>query len=470
MKDKKDLKDIKKNKKDGSKTKLKSAQLIPLSFLGVILIGTLLLMLPAAKAGEGSADLTTAFFTSTTSTCVTGLVVQDTFSYWSLFGKIVILILIQLGGLGVIAVTSILMLMIHKKFSLSQSIMLHDAFNLNSMTGLKRFLKAVFTGTFAVEMFGAFIYMIVFIPEFGVDRGIWYSVFTAISAFCNAGIDILGPDSLIRYQSDPLILFNTMFLIVMGGLGYVVWIDINRGIREKRQKGFTYRKMFSRLSEHTKLVLLVTFLLILVGAISIFCMEYDNPETLGKMSLGEKAMNSLFQSITFRTAGFAAIPQQCLSDGSCTVGALLMFIGGSPVGTAGGVKTITFFAVLLNTIAFIRNRNENVVFGRKFTSDLIRKASAIVAVSFMVTFFFLVLLIVSNGVTLVDGMYEMFSATATVGLSRALTPTLNMFGKWLIIVAMYLGRIGPISMALFFNYSSSEKNQVSYAKGNFFVG
>ena len=453
-----------------ARLKLKSSQLIPLSFLGAIVIGTILLMLPIAKAGSGSADLTTAFFTSTTSTCVTGLVVQDTFSYWSLFGKIVILILIQLGGLGIIAVTSVLMLMIHKKFSLYQSIMLHDAFNLNSMTGLRKFLKSVFLGTFIVEMFGALIYSIVFIPQFGFGRGVWYSVFTAISAFCNAGIDIIGPNSLIDYNSDPLIIFNTMFLIIMGGLGYVVWFDFQKKLRERREKGFGFITMMKRLGEHTKLVLTMTAVLILFGAIFIFCMEYDNPDTLGKMSFPDKIMNSIFQSVTFRTAGFAAVPQQCLTEGSCTIGSLLMFIGGSPVGTAGGVKTITFFALMLNTVAFIRNRNENTVFNRRFTSDLIHKATAIISVSFTVTFVFLMALIMSNDVSLVDGMYEMFSATATVGLSRALTPTLNTFGKWLIICAMYLGRIGPISMALFFNYGSGAKNQVSYAKGDFFVG
>ena len=455
---------------NNSKTRLRSAQLIPLSFLGAILIGTVLLMLPIAKAGSGSADFTTAFFTSTTSTCVTGLVVQDTFAYWSLFGKIVILILIQLGGLGIITVTSVLMLMIHKKFSIYQSVMIHDAFNLNSFTGLRRFLKAVFLGTLAVEMFGACIYMIVFIPEYGATKGIWYSVFTAISAFCNAGIDILGPDSLIGYQSNTLIMVNTMFLIIMGGLGYVVWFDFQRTLREKREKGFKLSVMMKRLGEHTKLVLAVTGFLILFGAICIFCMEYDNPETLGNMGLGDKILNSIFQSVTFRTAGFAAVPQQNLTESSCLVGTLLMFIGGSPVGTAGGVKTITFFALLLNTMSFIRNRKENTVFNRRFTSDLIHKATAIITVSFMVTFAFLLALIATNEVSLVDGMYEMFSATATVGLSRALTPTLNVIGKWIIIIAMYLGRIGPISMALFFNYGSEAKNQVSYAKGNFFVG
>ncbi|MBR6172888.1 MAG: potassium transporter TrkH [Eubacterium sp.] len=450
--------------------KLKSAQLIPISFLAAIIIGTLLLMLPIAKAGEGSADLTTACFTSTTSLCVTGLVVVDTFAYWSLFGKIVILILIQIGGFGIIAVTTVLMLMVHKKLSLSRSLLIHDSFNLNTMDGVVHFLLAVFKGTFILEMIGAMIYMISFIPKFGAGRGIWYSIFTSISAFCNAGIDILGPDSLISYQDNPLILFNTMMLIVMGGLGYVVWIDVLRNIRRGIRREYSLRTIIKHFNEHTKLVLSLTFFLILFGTLFVFVLEYNNPDTIGNMSFGGKVMNSLFQSVTFRTAGFAAVPQQSLMESTSFLGCFLMFIGGSPVGTAGGVKTVTLFVILINGVSFIRNRRENVVFGRKITSEMIHKASAIVMVSFSVTVVLTIALMMTNQIRLVDGMYETFSATATVGLSRNLTATLNTAGRWIIILAMYLGRIGPISMALFFKYNTEDKNKISYAEGKFFVG
>ena len=452
------------------KLKLKSAQLIPISFFGAILLGTLLLMLPVAKAGEGSADLTTACFTSTTSICVTGLVVVDTFAYWSLFGKIVILILIQLGGFGIIAVTSTLILMLHRKFSLSQSMLIQDSFNLDSVEGVVRFLIVVFKGTFLVEMFGALIYMITFIPQFGVGKGIWYSVFTSISAFCNAGIDILGPDSLIGYQDNPLIMINTMMLIVMGGLGFVVWIDVFRTFRSGIRRKYPLLTTLKHLGEHTKLVLTLTLVLILGGGLLVYILEYNNPETIGGMSPGGKVMNSIFQSVTFRTAGFASIPQQGLTDSTCMIGLVLMFIGGSPVGTAGGIKTVTFFVVLLNAASFIRNRKENVVFNKKISSDMIHKATAIALVSLAVTMVLTILLMVTNDVGMVDGTYETFSATATVGLSRNLTSSLNTVGRWLIILAMYLGRIGPISMALFFRYNTKSRNQISYADGNFFVG
>ena len=452
------------------KIKLTSAQIIPISFFIAIIIGTIILMLPISTAEGQSTDFVTALFTSTTSLCVTGLVVVDTYLHWSFFGKIMILILIQLGGLGIIAVTSSLMLIIHRKFSLSHYVMLHDAFNLDTMSGLLKFLKRVFMGTFLVEGVGALVYMLVFIPKFGILKGTWYSVFTSISAFCNAGIDILGPDSLISYNGNVLLIINTIFLIVMGGLGYVVWFDICRGIKAKQRKKYSFSTMVKRFSEHTKLVLSLTFFLILSGAILVFLMEYNNPDTIGDMSLGKKILNSIFQSVTFRTAGFATVPQQSLTEGTALIGLFYMFIGGSPVGTAGGVKTVTIFFVILNGVSFIRNREEVVVYKRRLSNGMMQKASAIVFVSFFVTFAFLVLLLVTNDVGLTDASYEVFSATATVGLSRALTPTLNVAGRLIIIICMYLGRIGPISMALFFSYGGKSKNRISYAEGNYFVG
>ena len=461
---------VEKPTKESRKRKAESAQLIPLSFLGAIIVGTILLMLPISTADGNGGGLLTSLFTATTSICVTGLVVVDTYAYWSLFGKIVILIMIQLGGLGIISVTSILMLMVSKKMSLSQTVLLHDAFNLNSPGGLRKFLFGVFKGTFLVEGIGALLYMPVFIPQFGAIKGVWISVFTSISAFCNAGIDIIGPDSLIQYNDNPLVMCNTMMLIILGGLGYVVWFDIQHKVLIGIKKKYSFAVIVRKLSEHTKLVLSLTLFLIVSGAIAVLIMEYTNPDTLGSMSFGQKLMNAYFQSVTFRTAGFAAVPQQNLRETTCGLGYLFMFIGGSPVGTAGGVKTVTFFALIANSVAFIRSRNETVVFGRRLDEGLIKKASAIVMVSFTVTFIFLLLLMMTNEVSTVDAAYEMFSATATVGLSRGLTPQLNRIGKVLIIICMYLGRIGPISMALFFNYSGAERNKVKYSKGDFFAG
>ncbi len=451
------------------KLRLSSAQIVPISFLGAVLIGTLLLMLPFSTAAGETTDPLTALFTATTSVCVTGLVVVDTYAHWSLFGKIVILLLIQLGGLGIISVTSVLMLMAHKKFSLSMTVMLHDSFNLDSLSGLMRFLVRVFRGTFIVEGAGALMYMPSFVSQFGA-KGIWYAVFTSISAFCNAGIDIIGPDSLIGYNTNLPVMFTTMLMIVMGGLGYIVWFDVIHGVRHGLRRKYTPIQIYKRFSEHTKLVLVLTAVLIFGGAVVVFALECTNPETIGDMSAGGMILNSIFQSVTFRTAGFAAVPQQCLRESTCAFGDLLMFIGGSPVGTAGGIKTVTFFAVLLNAVSYIRDRNETVVFGRRFSADVTRKAAAIVTVSFMVSLFMTVLLMTTDGVSLTDGLFETLSATCTVGLTRGLTSSLSTGGRIVIIISMYLGRIGPISMALFFSGKGSDKNKVSFAQGRFIVG
>ncbi len=449
---------------------IKSERLIPLSFLFAILLGAFLLMLPVSTLDGNSTDFVTALFTSTTSICVTGLVVVDTYAHWSLFGKIVVLVLIQLGGFGIVSVYSFILLMMKKNISYRGRMIIHDAYGMDSFSGVVRFLMKVFKGTFIVEFIGAVLYMPAFIPRFGVGKGIWVSVFNSISAFCNAGIDIMGPDSLISYSGNYYVLFVTMLLIVLGGLGYVVWFDIITGYKNGVKKKQSLVTIYKHLGEHSRLVIMLTLLLILGGAAVTLVSEYDNPETIGNMSFAGKVINSVFQSVTYRTAGFASVPQDALRPGSCLLGLILMFIGGSPVGTAGGVKTVTFFIVVLNAIAFIRNRNESTVFGRKMSHDMIRKASAIVFVSFSVTFILLLLLLITNEVSLLDGAFEVVSATATVGLSRALTPNLNTIGKLIIVLAMYLGRIGPISMALFFANGQSGKNLVHYTEGRFYVG
>lgn len=449
---------------------MKSTRMIPLGFLGMILIGTILLMLPCSTAAGEKTGWLTAVFTSTTSVCVTGLVVVDTYVHWSLFGKWVILILIQAGGLGFIAVYSLILLMLNKKMDMKSRVLIHDAFNLDTLRGMIIFLKRVLKGTLLVEGVGALFYMIRFIPQYGVTTGIWYSVFHAVSAFCNAGIDILGANSLISYQHDLLINVVTMSLIIMGGLGYVVWFDLYVKGKLAIERKWSFRAWIRSLGEHTKLVLAISLVLIFVGAICIFIFECANPKTMGDLPLGEKILASLFQSVTFRTAGFATIPQEGLTDSTALFGLLLMFIGGSPVGTAGGVKTVTIFLILLNMLSFVKERDEAVVFSRSLSERDMNKAAAIVFVSFSMTLILLLLLMQTNPVNLVDAAYEVFSATGTVGLSRALTSGLNRSGRLILIAAMYLGRIGPISMALFFNSKSSGKNKIHFVRGHYYIG
>lgn len=452
------------------RVRLSPAYVVPLSFLFVIILGTILLMLPFASASGEMTDPVTALFTATTSTCVTGLVVEDTYAYWSLAGQIIILILIQLGGLGIISFTSMVLLASHKKFSLQDRKLLIDAMNLDMGHGLLSFLVKVFKWTFIVEGLGACLYSIEFIPRYGIINGIWYSVFTAISAFCNAGIDILGPDSLISFNKDSGVLFITMFLIIMGGLGYVVWFDVSRAVKLGIKNRYTPMQTIKRFGVHTKLVLFLTFVLIAVGMLIVFPAEYNNPGTMADMGLKDKIVNSLFQSVTFRTAGFAAVPQQELNSVSVLIGYVLMLIGGSPIGTAGGVKTVTFFIVVMNVVVFMRGQKEAIVFKSRITEELMRKAAAILTVSIAVAFTGTLFILLTNNVNMEDSLFEVISAVATVGLSRAVTPTLNVFGRIVIICVMYLGRIGPISLVLFFAGKQSGKDRIEYAEGKFYVG
>ena len=450
--------------------RISSTRLIPLSFLAAILVGALLLMLPVSSATGQWTDFITALFTSTTSVCVTGLVVVDTFRHWSSFGHVVILCLIQIGGFGIITVISMIMLLTQKKFSLGDRKMLQDSLNLNTDTGILKILIRIFKGTLVVELAGAFFYMIVFVPEFGIGKGIWISIFTAVSAFCNAGIDIIGAVSLSDYHSNAIILCVTMVLIILGGLGYVVWFDLSAGLRNGVARRFHPVQIFKRLSEHTKLVLLVTSLLILTGWVVFFTAEYGNPSTIGNMTLPDKLLNSLFESVTLRTAGFATFPQAELTDFSCVITYVLMFIGGSPVGTAGGIKTVTFYLAIAGIFSYIKSDDTHILFHRKVSDESMKKASVIVSVSSFTVIMLTLTLIATNPVSIQDALFEVISASATVGLTRDLTAGLNTVGRLIIILAMYLGRIGPISLAIFFAGRSKRENKCKYIEGKFFVG
>ncbi|WP_090302653.1 TrkH family potassium uptake protein [Pseudobutyrivibrio sp. ACV-2] len=452
------------------KKQISSVQLIPLSFLIAIILGGLILMLPVSSASGKWTNPLVAMFTSATSTCVTGLVVVDTFSYFSLFGQFIIMCLIQIGGLGIITFISMIMLITQKKFSLGDRKMLQDSLNLNTDVGILRILIRISKDVLKVEFCGALLYSVAFIPEFGLIKGIWFSVFHSISAFCNAGIDILGNNSLINYKSNPLVMFTTMILIIMGGLGYVVWFDMSEKIKAGIKRRFTPVQIFKRFTEHTKLVVTVTAALIVSGAIFFFIAEFNNPGTIGNFSLFDKITNSLFESVTLRTAGFCSFPQENMTDFSCVMSYMLMFIGGSPIGTAGGVKTVTIFLALLNVISYIHDDDQSIIFNRRITEENMRKATVIVSVAAFAIIILTLALIVTNPVSIQDGLYEVISASATVGLSRGLTSNLNNIGKIIIIIAMYLGRIGPISLAIFFAGRGHHKNKCRYTEGNFFVG
>ena len=448
------------------KISLSTTQIILLSFLVTILVGSVLLALPISSENGKPVPYLDALFTATTSTCVTGLVTLPTVSAWSVFGQVVILLLIQIGGLGLITIMSGLMLLLNRKMGIGDRLLIQDAFNLNTMSGLAKFVKNVLLGTLIIEGIGALLYMLVFIPEFGA-KGVWISIFNSVSAFCNAGIDIIGENSLCNYATHPLVNLVTSALIILGGLGYIVWWDLLRVIKTRSPKN---RKIFRHLTLHSKIAVTVSAGLILAGAVLIFIFEYSNPLTIGEMSLFDKIQVSFFQSVTTRTAGFASVPQESLTNASAAVSIILMLIGGSPVGTAGGMKTVTITVLVCSAFATIRNKNGATLFGRRISDESIKKAVAVVVMFLAICAMSSVLLMATSNASVIDAVYETVSATATVGLSRNLTATLNTFGKLIIIVTMYFGRVGPISLAVAFGSKNESQNVISEPTEDISIG
>ena len=430
---------------------LSSAQVVLIGFLAIILAGSVLLCLPISSADGKVVSYVDALFTATTATCVTGLVTVPTVSTWSIFGQVIILLLIQIGGLGVITIAASIMMMLGKRIGIGNRILIQDSFNLNSLSGIVKFIKKVIFGTLIIEGIGALLYMTVFVPDFGI-KGIWISVFNSVSAFCNAGIDIISENSLCDYALNPVINLTTSFLIISGGIGFVVWWDVIEIIKNKKRRHLRF------LSLHSKIAISATAVLIVVGTILFFIFEYNNPLTMQSYSLIEKVEASFFQSVTTRTAGFATIPQENFTNASSIVSLLLMFIGGSPVGTAGGIKTVTFVILLATAASVIKNKRTIDVFNRQISEKSIKKVIAVFATSFSVMTLSTILLSAASNADFLDVLYETVSATATVGLTRNFTASLNTVGKIIIIATMYFGRVGPISLAVAFKMRKSSEN------------
>lgn len=435
-------------------------------FLFAIIIGSGLLSLPISSVKGVEVSYIDALFTATTAVCVTGLVTLPTYSTWSVFGQIVILILIQIGGLGIVTVMSGFMIGFHKRIGLGGRMLIQDAFNLNTLSGIVTFTKKVLIGTFIVEGVGALMYMTVFIPQFGL-KGIWISIFNSISAFCNAGIDIISDNSLCNYTLNPMINLTSSLLIILSGIGYIVWWDFLKVIKEFPTKKF---KCFKDLTFHSKIAITVSLILIFAGGFLFFIFEFNNPDTIGNYGIWGKMMASIFQSITTRTAGFASIPQENLTNASSFVSLILMFIGGSPTGTAGGIKTVTAAVLVASAIATIKNKDETSMFHRSIPKASVNKSVAVIAVSFAIMSISTILLCFITNADIMDILYETVSATATVGLTRNFTSTLNIWGKLVIIFTMYLGRVGPISLFIALNSQKHAPNAVKNPTEQISVG
>ncbi|MCX7715508.1 MAG: TrkH family potassium uptake protein [Clostridia bacterium] len=429
---------------------MSETQIIAVGFVVIILTGALLLTLPFASRSGDSVGFVNALFTATTSTCVTGLVVVDTYTQWTLFGQIVILILIQTGGLGFMAIATLFSLLLNKKIGIKQRLIMSESISAESMAGIVRMMKKIIIGTVFFESMGAAFLSVRFIPEFGLANGIYKSIFHAVSAFCNAGLDLMGQkqpySSLISYVGDPIVNITICSLIVIGGLGFTVWDDLLHFAKRRKLK------------LHTKLVLIITGALILTGAVLIFLFERNNPKTIMNMSVHEKFFASIFQSITPRTAGYNTLDIASMTNASIFVIMILMFIGGSPGSTAGGIKTTTFGVLVLTARCVLRGSSQVNVFGRKITSDHMLRAFAIVGMSIGIVCIGIALLFVFDDLDFKAAVFEAISAFGTVGLTMGITPSLSSASKIVLVCLMYFGRVGIITALL-----AIARNQTDYA-------
>ena len=418
------------------------SQISAISFMSIILIGALLLTLPISSRSGEATPFIDALFTSASATCVTGLVVYDTYTHFSLFGQIVILSLIQIGGLGFMIIATLFSLMLKRKIGLKERGMLQESVSTIHIGGIVRLTKHILFGTVIFEAIGAIILALRFYPDMGLKQGLYNGVFHSISAFCNAGFDLMGrfepSSSLTLYSGDIVVNLVIMSLIVVGGVGFLVWEDI-----------FTNKLKFCKYRLHTKIVLVVTATLIIVPAIIFYSIERTN--SFAGMVTTESWLASFFQSITPRTAGFNTVNIAELSEGSILLTIILMVIGGSPGSTAGGVKTTSFAVIILSLIASIRHTEDINVFNRRLERDVIKKAYDVITIYFMCCALAVLLICALQPFGLKEVFFEVVSALSTVGMSTGITPDLNSLSKFIITLLMFFGRVGSLSVALVFS-------------------
>ena len=443
--------------------RLNATRLVAGSFAVIILIGTLLLALPISSRTGESAGLFNAFFTATSATCVTGLVTVDTATTWSLFGQAVILLMIQLGGLGFMTVITLISLAGHRRIGLSQRLIMVSTLNLNDLDGVVRVVRHALMGTAFFELSGAVLLSVRMIPRFGLVEGLWHALFHSVSAFCNAGFDLQGMDtgpfsSLSGFADDPVVLLTTSALVIIGGLGFFVWEDILKN------------RKWKKLTLYSRLVLSLTAFLLAGGMLFFLGSEWSNPATLGPMGTGEKCLNAFFQSMTLRTAGFNVIDQGAMTDNSIVMSCILMLIGGSSGSTAGGMKTVTVWVLAMVAFTGLRGREGIVYRGRTLP---FRRAVNAVTLFLMVSFLFLagsMLISLTHEATFLQAAFETASALGTVGLTTGITPRLARPAQALLAVLMYAGRVGILSFSIAFLNRRRDSLDIKYPEFSIMIG
>lgn len=455
---------------------LSPTRIIVIGFLTLIAVGTALLSLPISSNSPEGTNLVDAFFTSTSAVCVTGLVVLNTATHWTAFGKMVIIMLIQVGGLGFMTVLTMFFLLRRRKITFKERLLIQESLNQNTLNGIVRLVKNILLGTIIIETIGAVIIALRFIPERGILQAIPIGIFQSVSSFCNAGFDILGPNSIEPYATDFIINFSFIALIVIGGLGFTVWIDVMKAVSLYRKGQHTVRQVMARMELHTKIVLTATLFLLTAGTVLFFAFEYSNEKTIGGFNLWGKFIASFMQSATTRTAGYAAIPQGELTYASKFLSIILMFIGGSPAGTAGGIKTVTVAVLLISAISVTHGENKIFIWGRRISFSTMQKSLAVFLVSIGVLVFATMVLTVTErnmpvDYQFMDLFFETASALGTTGISTGITPHLSTLGRVVISVVMFIGRIGPVSIVFALARRQNDAVMlVEYPEGNVMVG
>ncbi|MCI8664525.1 MAG: Trk family potassium uptake protein [Hungatella sp.] len=431
-------------KREKRRESLTQTQFIAFGFFVLIMTGALLLTLPFASRDGRSMNFLGALFTATSASCVTGLVVADTWSQWSLFGQLVIITLIQIGGLGFITIGVYVSILLRRRIGLKERGLMQESTSALQIGGIVRLTKKIIVGTAIFEGTGALLLAIRFIPQYGFSRGIFYGIFHSVSAFCNAGFDLMGHyepyNSLSAYYDDWLVNLVIMSLIIIGGIGFIVWDDISRN-----------KLHVKKYLLQTKIVLLTTIFLVFGGGLAFYYLEKDL--LMADMSVSGKILSSLFSSVTARTAGFNTIDTGALSDGSKLLTIILMFIGGSPGSTAGGVKTTTIVVLLLYVHASIQRTYGVNVFGRRLEEEAIKQASSVFTINLFLALSVSLIIMAVQPMSLSDTLFETFSAIGTAGMTTGITRDLVPLSRLLIILLMYCGRIGSMSFALAFTQS-----------------
>lgn len=437
-------------------------RVVAVAFALIILTGGLLLTLPAAARDGQSHGFLTGLFTATSATCVTGLVLGDTWTLWSGFGQIVILCLIEIGGLGFMSVASTVIFLLKRKLGLRHRMVMAQALSVSDMASVVRLQKWAVLGSIAIQLTGALILTLRFLPDFGLEQAATWGIFHAVSAFCNAGFDIFGkiaPNaSVIVFNNDPVVCITIMALIVIGGLGFFVWEELVR-VRN-----------FRKFSVYTKMVLIGTAFLIVGGAFFIGWMEWDNPATLGNMEPWQRVLNSFFQSVTARTAGYASVDQAALTDGAKATTVLLMFIGGASGSTAGGAKVVTVMVLFLFFYTKARGRHTVCIFRRTIPDDKVIDALTITGLMLVMGVFGAIFISEACSVSFTDALFETVSALGTVGLTAGVTTKLTVLCQVMIIIFMYFGRVGVLTISLGFLLGNQAEDRIQYAQTNLLIG